>query len=443
MRRSTERTSPTNAGPVAIPTPTDSAGCPVPSGWIAATASTISRAASTAARPFVASRSGAPNTIIIPSPLNSATDEQHGDLALRRLDAAALVELRRHGDRNVATERLLHGPRARDDVREVEANELVRHLPGHGLEERQVGRRVDVTGPLAPEADEADEVVPAADGKDDRDTQRLEGGAIERGEGGRPTALPGLRGDRRRPTREHGNERSIRLERRGDHATAHERRREDVARPGVDDARLRTDERVEALPHERVERVGPRAVGQLAEEVRDAALESPALAEEDPVDLRPQPPLRRHEHGGEQERQREVAGGRIDAEAAARGGRDAREAGEHDAESARTNASGSSGVTSQGRSGPRSIHTKRSVRETYICTIPRRAVHSQPNPPRRPPAPTRTPHPTSRRSSRASTSRTPVMPARGIRRRLSGHTTSTASGPTTKRVGRKRSHVHA
>src|SRR2546425_8086236 len=36
--------------------------------------------------------------------------------------------------------------------------------------------------------------------------------------------------------------------------------------------------------------------------------------------------------------------------------------------------------------------TRPSVREMYICTIPRRRVHSQPNPPQSLPAPTRMHH---------------------------------------------------
>jgi len=61
-----------------------------------------------------------------------------------------------------------------------------------------------------------------------------------------------------------------------------------------------------------------------------------------------------------------------------------------------------------------------SVREMYICTMPRRLVHNQPKPPQSPPAPTRAPHPTSRRNSPLCRSRTFAMSSRGIRRRFSG-----------------------
>ena len=65
ISRSAARMLPTKAGPVAIPTPT-AISPPSPS--------TISRAASTAARSLRSSGRGAPNTAIIPSPLNSTIE---------------------------------------------------------------------------------------------------------------------------------------------------------------------------------------------------------------------------------------------------------------------------------------------------------------------------------------------------------------------------------
>ena len=76
MRRSAARTLPTNAGPVAMPTPTARRRVPAPGSSSPRRAHRARRSrapARTAARSFCASGRGAPKTAIMPSPLNSTT----------------------------------------------------------------------------------------------------------------------------------------------------------------------------------------------------------------------------------------------------------------------------------------------------------------------------------------------------------------------------------
>ena len=99
---------------------------------------------------------------------------------------------------------------------------------------------------------------------------------------------------------------------------------------------------------------------------------------------------------------------------------------------------GWAGVTSSDEPLQRSTRTIWSVRETYRCSHPARRVHRKPNPPRKPPAPTRRLGPQRLRSTLRSTMVAAVMLSRLKRIVRAGNVSVRPAVSTMNMRGRKR-----